>query len=37
MAQIAMVRERLLSGMDPLKVGNFTDEELEELKRRYIS
>jgi hypothetical protein len=36
-AQTAIVRERLLAGMDPLKVGDFTDDELQELKRRYIS
>jgi hypothetical protein len=37
MAQSAMVRERLLKGIDPYKVINFTDEELEKLKRRHIS
>lgn len=36
MAQNAIVRERLLSGIDPLKAGDFTDEEMAELKRRYI-
>jgi hypothetical protein len=36
MAQNAIVRERLLSGMDPLKAGEFTDEELDLLKRQHI-
>jgi hypothetical protein len=37
MAQNEIVRERLLSGMDPLKVGDFTEEEMEELKQQHIS
>jgi hypothetical protein len=36
MAQNAIVRERLLAGCDPLKAGDFTDEEMAELKRQYI-
>jgi hypothetical protein len=36
MAQNVIVRERLLSGVDPLQAGNFTDEEMAELKRQYI-
>lgn len=36
MAQNAIVRERLLAGCDPLKAGDFTDDEVEELKRRHI-
>jgi hypothetical protein len=36
MAQNAIVRERLLGGCDPLKAGDFSDEEMEELKRQYI-
>jgi hypothetical protein len=35
-AQSAIVRERLLSGCDPLKAGDFTDEEMEELRQRHI-
>jgi hypothetical protein len=35
-AQGAIVRERLLAGCDPLKAGDFTEEEMEELKRRHI-
>jgi len=36
MAQNAIVRERLLAGCDPLKAGDFSDEEMMELKRQYI-
>jgi hypothetical protein len=36
MAQNAIVRERLLAGAHPLNAGDFTDEEMEELKRKYI-
>jgi hypothetical protein len=36
MAQCAILRERLLSGIDPRKAANFSNEEMEELKRRYI-
>lgn len=36
MAQGAVVQERLLSGINPLTAGNFTDEEMDELKRKYI-
>jgi hypothetical protein len=36
MAQCAILRERLLSGIDPRKVVNFSKEEMEELKRCYI-
>jgi hypothetical protein len=36
MAQNAIVRERLLAGVDPLKAGDFTDEEMAELERQYI-
>jgi hypothetical protein len=35
-AQAAIVRERLLKGLDPLKATYFTEEEMEELKRRHI-
>src|SRR5216683_1538176 len=37
MAQNVIVRERLLLGVDPLEAGNFTDEEMAELKRQYIA
>ena len=36
MAQNAIVHERLLAGSNPFEVGDFTDEEMEELKRKYI-
>jgi hypothetical protein len=36
MAQNAIVRERLVAGVDPLKAGDFTDSEMEELKQQHI-
>lgn len=36
MAQAKIVEGRLLSGIDPRKAVEFTEEEMEELKRRYI-
>jgi hypothetical protein len=36
MAQNEIVRERLIAGVDPSKAGDFTDEEMEELKRQHI-
>lgn len=36
MAQSAIIRERLLAGCDPRKAGDFTEQEMEELKRKYI-
>jgi hypothetical protein len=36
MAQNAIVRERLLAGAHPLNAGDFTDEEMEELKRKFL-
>jgi hypothetical protein len=35
-AQNAIVRGRMLAGADPFKAGEFTDEEVEELKRQHI-
>jgi len=35
MARNAIVRERLLAGVDPLKAIEFTDEEMESLKRQH--
>lgn len=37
MAQNAIVRERILAGVDPLVAGNFTQDELDDLIRRYAS
>jgi hypothetical protein len=36
MAQNAIVRERLLAGGDPLKAGDFSEAEMDELKRQHI-
>jgi hypothetical protein len=36
MAQTAIVRQRLLAGVDPRKAGDFSDEDMEKLKRRYV-
>jgi hypothetical protein len=36
MALSAIVRERLLAGCDPHKAGDFTDKEIDELRRQYI-
>lgn len=36
MAQNAIVRERLLRGMNPLEASNFTEEEMADLRARYI-
>lgn len=36
-AQNAIVRERLLRGGDPIRACDFSEEEMENLKQRYIS
>jgi hypothetical protein len=36
MAQGAIVRERLLAGINPFKAAEFTDEESKELVRKYV-
>jgi hypothetical protein len=36
MAQNAIVRERLFAGIDPLRAGNFTEEEMGELRGQHI-
>jgi hypothetical protein len=36
MAQSAIVRQRMDQGVDPFKATEFTNEEMEELKRQYI-
>jgi hypothetical protein len=36
MALNAIVRERLIAGVDPLRAGDFTDSEIEDIKRQHI-
>jgi len=36
MARNAVVRERLLAGVNPFKACEFTDEEMKELKRQHV-
>jgi hypothetical protein len=35
-ARNAIIRERLIAGVDPLKAGDFSDDEMTDLRRRYI-
>jgi hypothetical protein len=36
MAANAIIRERMLAGVDPSRAGDFTQAEMETLKRKYV-